>query len=118
LNWDMVIVFRYAWPSLDEATRAQVRAEISRMLDWCLKNSLQPDGSFKVSDLDDTVGDAYFYAVSFLHDSGFFSPQDRFWTTQDFPQANAIRQRIKAKLESIGFSDPKIRDAYETLNEP
>lgn len=119
LNWDMVIVFRYAWPALDEPTRAQVRIEISRMLDWCLKNSLQPDGSFKTSDLDDTVGDAYYYGVSFLHDSGFFSPQDRFWTTEDFPQADAIRARVKAKIESIGLSNGKIKDAYETLvNEP
>jgi hypothetical protein len=118
LNWDMVIVFRYAWPTLDEPTRAQVRAEISRMLGWCLENSLQPDGSFKTSDLDDTVGDAYYYGVSFLHDSGFFSPRDRFWTTQDFPQAQAIRQRIQAKLQSIGLSDGKIKDAYQTLNEP
>ncbi len=118
LNWDMVIVFRYAWPTLDEPTRTQVRAEISRMLDWCLKNSLQPDGSFKVSDLDDTVGDAYYYGVSFLHDSGFFSPQDRFWTSQDFPQSDAIRERMQAKLKSIGLSDGKIREAYETLNEP
>ncbi len=118
LNWDLVIVFRYAWPTLDEPARGQVRAGISHMLDWCLKHSLQPDGSFKTSDLDDTVGDAYYYGVSFLHDSGFFSPQDRFWTDQEFPQACAIRQRIQAKLVSIGLSDGKIREAYETLNEP
>ena len=118
LNWDEVIVFRYAWPTLDEPTRTQVRAQISRMIDWCLKNSYEPDGSFKTSDLDDTVGDAYYYGVSFLHDAGFFRRQDRFWTSEDFPQADAIRERIKKKLESIGFRDGKLRDAYATLNEP
>ena len=55
LNWDLVIVFRYAWPSLDEPTRARVRDEIQRMLDWCLSQSLQADGSFKTSEIDDTL---------------------------------------------------------------
>ena len=49
LNWDLVIVFRYAWPSLDEATRARVRDHIQRMLDWCLAQSMQSDGSFRTS---------------------------------------------------------------------
>lgn len=41
LNWDAVKIFRSAWPDLDEATRQEVRAEISRMLDWCLTKSYQ-----------------------------------------------------------------------------
>ncbi|MFZ0035394.1 MAG: hypothetical protein WAK60_10480, partial [Sedimentisphaerales bacterium] len=91
LNWDVVKIFRYAWPTLDATTREKVRAEISRMLDWCLANSYQPDGSFKVSDLDDTLGDAYSYGVSFLREAGYFRREDRFWTDQDFPGAKAVR---------------------------
>ena len=115
LNWDAVKIFRSAWPTLDEATRQQVRAEISRMLDWCLQNSYQPDGSFKVSDLDDTLGDAYRYGVDFLSETGYFRREDRFWTDQDFPGARAVRDRIVAKLQSIGLRDPGLREAYETL---
>jgi hypothetical protein len=37
-------------------------------------------GSFKVSELDETLGDAYFYGVSFLVDAGYFNPEKRFWT--------------------------------------
>ena len=70
LNWDLVIVFRYAWPSLDEPTRARVRDEIQRMLDWCLSQSLQADGSFKTSEIDDTLGDAQMYGAWFLRDAG------------------------------------------------
>ncbi|MGC9995313.1 MAG: hypothetical protein ABSE79_08315 [Terriglobia bacterium] len=115
LNWDVVKIFRYAWPDLDAATREQTRAEISRMLNWCLTKSYQPDGSFKVSDLDDTLGDAYSYGVSFLQETGYFRRQDRFWTDQDFPGAQAVRDRIEAKLKSIGLGDPGLKDAYETL---
>jgi hypothetical protein len=115
LNWDAVKIFRYAWPVLDAATRERVRAEISRMLNWCLNKSYQPEGSFKVSDLDDTLGDAYSYGVSFLREAGYFRREDRFWTDQDFPEARAVHDRIEAKLKSIGLNDSGLRGAYETL---
>lgn len=112
---DVVKIFRLTWPALDEPTRQQARAEISRMLDWCLTESLQPDGSFKVSDLDDTTGDAYNYGVSFLNEAGYFRGEDRFWTDQQFPEASAVRDRVQIKLKSIGLSDPGVKDAYEQL---
>lgn len=116
LNWDVVKILRAAWPTLDEPTRQQARAEISKMLDWCLASSYQPDGSFKTSDLDDTLGDAYFYAVSFLTDTGYFSKQNRFWTDQDFPDAPSVRDKIAAKIQSIGVADPHLKEAYATLH--
>lgn len=116
LNMDAVKIFRSAWPTLDAATRQQVRSEISRMLDWCLTHSYQSDGSFKMSDLDDTVGDAYSYGVDFLRETGYFRRSDRFWTDQDFPQAKVVHDRIEAKLKSIGFNDPGLRDAYDSLH--
>jgi hypothetical protein len=117
LNWDAVKIFRYAWPYLDQPSREQVRAEISGMLNWCLSESLQPDGSFKVSDLDDTVGDAYNYGIYFLREVGYFQRQKRFWTDQEFPRAGAVRERIEAKLKAIGLNDPHLKDAYKMLQD-
>jgi hypothetical protein len=105
LNWDAVKIFRMAWPAMDEATRSQASAEISRMLDWCLTNSLQPDGSFKMSDLDDTLIDACSYGDYFLNETGFYDRKKRFWTDQDFPNTDTIRNRIKAKLKMLGRSN-------------
>lgn len=85
------------------------------MLDWCLTKSLQPDGSFKVSELDDTVGDAYDYGVYFLRDIGYFERKRRFWTDEDFPEGRPVHDRIEAKIRSIGMSDPGLRDAYRML---
>jgi hypothetical protein len=76
---------------------------------------LQPDGSFALSDLDDTVGDAYDYGVYFLRDTGYFDPNLRFWTNQDFSDATAVRGRIEAKIKSVGLRDPGLRDAYNML---
>jgi hypothetical protein len=115
LNWDLVIIFRYAWPSLDESTRAQVRAEIQRMLDWCLSQSLQTDGSFKTSEIDDTLGDAQMYGAWFLRDSGYFDPARCFWAGKSFPDSAAVRGRIKARLESTGLGDPSLKEAYDAV---
>lgn len=105
LNWDVVKIFRTAWPALDDATRAEARAEISRMLSWCLADSYQPDGSFKTSDLDETLSDACSYGERFLRDAGFFDRKRRFWTDQDFPEAPAIHDRVKAKLAALGVEE-------------
>jgi hypothetical protein len=105
LNWDAVKIFRVAWPQLDAATREQARAEISRMLNWCLANSYQPDGSFKTSDLDETLEDACSYGDRFLKETGFYSREKRFWTDQDFPEADAIHTKVKAKLKALGFDN-------------
>lgn len=116
LNWDAVKIFRSAWPTLDEASRQQIRGQISKMLDWCLTKSYQPDGSFKVSDLDDTQGDAYRYGIWFLQEAGYFQRKDRFWTDRDFPDSKAVQERIEAKLKSIGLNDPALKEAYDTLH--
>ncbi|HWI56722.1 MAG TPA: hypothetical protein VNZ22_05815 [Bacillota bacterium] len=100
LNWDVVRILRYAWPTLDAATRQAAQAELKRMLTWCLSQSLQADGSFKVSDLDDTYADAMQYGVSFLKDIGYFSEQERFWTDEAFPESAAIHARILRRLQS------------------
>lgn len=115
LNWDAVKILRLAWPSLDEPTRVQARAAISRMLNWCLKQSYRPDGSFKTSELDDTVGDAFQYGVNFLREVGYFNPQKRFWTDQKFNGANAVRDKIAAKLQQIGLNDPGLKSAFAAL---
>lgn len=97
LNWDVVKILRDAWPQLDEQTRGEARAELSRMLQWCLAESYQPDGSFKVSDLDDTAGDAMQYGYLFLRDVGFFSKSKRFWTDEEFPRSAEIQQKVQAR---------------------
>ena len=117
LNWDVVKIFRYTWPALDTATRRRASAEISKMLKWCLTKSCGPDGSFKISDLDDTLGDAYYYGVSFLADAGYFDAKERFWTNVDFPGGAALRKKIEAKIKAIGLNNSGMKDAYDVLED-
>jgi hypothetical protein len=115
LNWDAVVIWRQAWPYLDAQTKTDVRAEISRMLNWSLTESLQPDGTFALSAIDDTFGDAMNFGVLFLRDTGFFNKRDRFWTDENFPQAKDVYQRIKARLESAGSQTPELKRAYRNI---
>lgn len=115
MNWDLVTIFRYAWPSLDQPTRERVREEIQQMLDWCLSHSLQSDGSFQTSEIDDTLGDAEMYGALFLRDAGYFDTTKRFWTSKDFPDSESIRGRIRTRLEATGLSDPSLQEAYQAL---
>ena len=102
LNWDAVKIFRYAWPVLDAPARTRVRTEIGAMLDWCLHQSLQRDGTFAPSESDDTVADACFFGDRFLDETGFYDPTKRFWTDREFPIGPAVQERVKEKLKQLG----------------
>jgi hypothetical protein len=95
-NMDVVALFKDGWPHASAAQKQAMRAEIEKMLHWCLTESLQPDGSFKPHIADGSLEEGEYYATSFLARIGFFDKQDRFWTDRDFPEAAAIRQNIIA----------------------
>jgi len=98
-NMDVITLFRAGWKSVDEAQQRAMAAEIEKMLDWCLHESLQPDGSFKVALPDGSVEDAEYYGIEFLVRLGFFDPAQRFWTDRQFPEASAVRVRLRAFLQ-------------------
>ena len=65
--------------------------------------------------LNFTLGDAQMYGVSFLRDAGYFDATRRFWTSKNFPGSEAVRGRIRVRLEATGLGDPSLRQAYEDL---
>jgi len=99
-NMDVVTVFRYAWPTASSAQRQAMVTEIDRMLAWCLRDSLRPDGSFKILEGDLSQEYAENFGVGFLVQIGFFNPARRFWTDRPFPQSEAIREKIRTFIEA------------------
>lgn len=98
-NMDAAVLFRFGWNSATEAQRKMMAAEITRMLDWCLTESLQPDGSFRFTGYgDDSVEEANYFGETFLTRIGFFDKRRRFWTNRDFPQSAEIRRRLLAYI--------------------
>ncbi|MBI4402772.1 MAG: M23 family metallopeptidase [Deltaproteobacteria bacterium] len=116
-NYDVVRLLRLGWAHLPEEQRTQARPMIAHMLGWCLSESLQPDGSFKVNRSDDSLGDSYYFGVSLLFEVGYFNKAHRFWTEQEFPDADTIRIKILAKINSILNKDSMLKDAKKKLEE-
>lgn len=100
-NMDVIVLMRDTWPNMTDAQRRQGVTEIRRMLDWCLKHSLQTDGSFAASPGgDDSVEEGTHFGVGFLSRLGYFDKRKRFWTTDNFPEAETNRQRILHFIET------------------
>jgi hypothetical protein len=71
------------------------------MLHWCLTQSLCPDGSFRPSPGgDDSIEEGEHFGVAFLARIGYFDRSKRFWTNEDFPEAEANRQHIIAFIKA------------------
>lgn len=94
-NMDVVVLFRYAWPHMNDVQRAAASIEIEKMLRWCLKDSVLPDGSFRASTGgEDSLEENEYFGVAFLVRAGYFDASKRFWTDQPFPEAENLRRRL------------------------
>lgn len=122
-NMDVVTLLRFGWPYLKPDQQQAASGEIGKMLRWCLAESLEPDGSFRHQEGDDSIEEVTYFGVEFLFRVGYFDPSRRFWTTGDFPRAEEARQRIVDFIEQhIGtggaggeYYQTALRDLKETL---
>jgi hypothetical protein len=93
-NMDVAALFKAGWPYADENQKKAISFEIQKMLNWCLNESLQSDGSFKPNIADGSLEEGEYYGVSFLGRIGFFDKTECFWTNKKFSDAKVIRKKI------------------------
>lgn len=99
-NMDVVTLFRLAWPYANGVQKQTAVTQIHKMLDWCLRDSLQPDGSFKPDDgTNESLEESTSWGISFLARIGYFDPAKRFWTDEKFPEAEQLRQKLIGYIE-------------------
>jgi hypothetical protein len=115
-NYDVVRLIRIGWPELEDDQKKIAKAEIRKLLDWSLSETLLSDGSFKYNRSDDSLGDSYYFGVSFLTEVGYFNVKNRFWTNELFPEASKTRERIQQSLLSIKNRDLMMSDALGKLD--
>lgn len=99
-NMDVIVLMGAAWKAMTPEQQKRTHDEISSMLHWCLTESLQPDGSFKGAGDADSIEEDEHFGANFLARIGYFNKARRFWTDQDFPEAEANRKRIVGFIES------------------
>jgi hypothetical protein len=100
-NMDVIVLMRASWSAMTDAQRAQCAGEIRRMLQWCLSESLQKDGSFYIAgDPSDSMEEDQHFGVGFLARIGYFDKAKRFWTNENFPEADRQRKQIVAFIRA------------------
>jgi hypothetical protein len=116
-NMDVVALFKAGWPYADENQKKAMAIEIQKMLQWCLTESLKPDGSFKPHIADGSLEEGVYYGTSFLGRIGYFDKSERFWTAEDFPESEAIRKKIMDFIHKHSSSGGSGGSYYESALE-
>jgi hypothetical protein len=115
-NYDVAKIFRYGWPHMSPEQQRKAASKIRDMLHWTLNSSLQDDGSFKtVPAFFSSLGADFYFGVSFLQTIGFWDESKRFWTRENFPEADAICKRIKTRLVAMALKTHESNTALTHL---
>jgi hypothetical protein len=97
-------LFRVGWSQMDEQQRRLAQVEMRKMMDFCLQETMNSDGSFKLMD-EDTVGSSFLFPISLLNELGYFRPSLRFWTWDSFPDAMKVADLVEKRIRVMGLTD-------------
>ena len=111
-NYDVVTLFRFAWPEMRPEQRQRAAEEIRRMADWCLTTAIAPDGTVWCAPSANSCR-SYYFTLAFLDVIGYFDPKGRFWTHRDFPDVEATTQKLKSRVLALDQEDPMTKWALE-----
>jgi len=114
-NYDVAVLVQLGWQHMRPDQRRRAEEELTRLLDWCLTAAIGPDGEIVARAVAESLPESYYFTIAFLDTVGYFDRAKRFWTQRDFPEAPAIRERLKDRLLTLQQSDPMVRMAYERL---
>ncbi len=114
-NYDVAVLFQLGWPHMRPGQRRRAQEELTRLVDWCLSKAISPDGEVLARAVAESLPESYYFAIAFLDTVGYFDAPRRFWTKLDFPEAPAVRERLKDRLLMLPQSDPMVRMATERL---
>ncbi len=122
-NMDVVVLFQYAWPHMREVQRRAASIEIEKMLQWCLKDSVLPDGSFRASTGgEDSLEEDEYFGVAFLARAGYFDASRRFLDRSTVPASGdppAPADRLHPAAQSSGAAGGAYYEsALRELGEP
>ena len=116
-NYDVARILRVAWPYATDGERQAIREDIGAALEWCLRSSLRPGGSFQqVPGFYNSVSADYYFGVSFLDEIGFWNKANRYWTDKTFPEAAHLCCVIKARMTELKLKSALAEDALQKLS--
>jgi len=114
-NYDVVELFHRGWPQMEADQRRMASEAVAEMLEWCLKESVSPEGKVRHPDKGDLAPDSYYFAAAFLDTIGFFDRSKRFWTDEPLPDAEPIKTGMMGELRKFSPNLTVVNDALERL---
>jgi hypothetical protein len=114
-NYDVAVLLQLGWPHMRADQRRRANQELAGLLDWCLTTAISPDGEIVARAVGESLPESYYFTIAFLDTVGYFDAFRRFWTELDFPEAPAVRERLKDRVLMLPQNDPMVRMAYERL---
>jgi hypothetical protein len=117
-NYDVATLFQLGWSEMRADQRPRARAELDRLLDWCLTTAISPDGRVTARAKSEALAESYYFTIAFLDTVGYFDPGKRLWTERAFPEAPALRAGLKRHLLALHQRDPMVRMALSRLSPP
>ena len=117
-NYDVATLFQLGWSDMHADQRQRARSELDRLLDWCLKTAIAPDGRIVARAKGESLAEGYYFAIAFLDTVGYFDEAKRFWTDRAFPGMPALRARLERHVLGLHRGDPMARMALARLSSP
>lgn len=114
-NYDVAVLFALGWRHMRPDQQARARHELDRLLGWCLGTAIATDGTVVARAVGESLPDSYYFTAAFLDTVGFFNPAKRFWTAREFPDAQALRQRLIARVCGLHPGNAMVRLALDRL---
>ena len=114
-NYDVAVLLQLGWPHMRADQRRRAAEELAGLVDWCLTTAISPDGEIVARAAGESLPESYYFTIAFLATVGYFDATRRFWTELDYPEAPAVRERLKDRLLMLPKSDPMVRMACERL---
>jgi len=115
-NYDVATLLQLGWLQMRPDQRQHARAELDRLLGWCLATAIAPDGIVVARAKSESLSEGYYFTIAFLDTVGYFDPAKRFWIDREFPEAQALRARLESHVRRLHRADPMARMALERLS--
>jgi hypothetical protein len=114
-NYDVAVLLQFGWPHMRADQHRQARKELTRLLDWCLTQAITAGGEIVARASGESLPESHYFTIAFLDTVGYFERAKRFWSARDFPEAPALRARLRDRLARLPQGDPMVRMARERL---
>jgi hypothetical protein len=117
-NYDVATLIKLGWAAMRADQRLHARAELERLVDWCLSTAIAADGSVVARAKSESLAEGYYFTIAFLDTVGYFDPAKCFWTDRTFPDAAALRERFAWHVGRLHQADPMVQMALARLSTP